>query len=63
MKIGDLIRIFLLPHNDLLSEGLILAKSSNDIEFLENGTCRMCYLRVDAKQHRIEVISSTQVIL
>lgn len=57
MKIGDLICVFLLPHNDFLSRGLILKISSNDIEFLENGTCRMCYLRVDAKKYRIEVIS------
>ena len=57
MKPGDLICVFLLPHNDFLSCGLILKISSNDIEFLENGTCRMCYLRVDTKKYRIEVIS------
>lgn len=57
MKPGDLIRVFLLPHSDFLSGGLILKRSSEYIEFLENGTCRMCYLRVDAKKYRIEVIS------
>jgi hypothetical protein len=57
MKIGDLIRIYLLPYNDFLSEGLILKRSSNRLEFLESGTGRMCYWNLDRQDYKIEVIS------
>jgi len=57
MKIGDLIRIYLLPYNDFLSEGLILKRSSKSIEFLENGTGRMCTFHTNRQDYKIEVIS------
>lgn len=59
MKPGDLIRIYLLPYNDFLSEGLILKRSSsNRLEFLESGTCRICYFNLGRRQdYKIEVIS------